>query len=502
MKRSLLALLLLSMFAPLLAQTGLPEDRITEAEVTAHMRFLASDLLAGRRTGSPGIDIAAQYLSSFYASYGLQPAPGMDSYFQAVPYEETTPPPSGAISFDDKVFVQGEDLLLLEAEQLPETKLKYVFASYGIIDEASGRNDYEGINAKGKVVVTYLGLPGEENASVIFASVNDKERWAKEQGAVGLIELYRLRFPWGFMLRYFNKSQINLSADDAGDTGDFFYGWLRDDEGSVGEYFVGKDKGKMTVFCGGSTQRRFTSPNVIGYLPGTDPVLRDEYVILSAHYDHVGVGEQGGGKYDDQDSIFNGSRDNAFGTVALLAAAKSFSQAPPRRSILFVAYSGEELGLLGSSYFADHPVMPLEQAVFNLNTDGAGYNDTEAVSIIGYGRMDIDAQLDSGAAAYGLRIIANPAPEQNLFDRSDNVSLAIKGVPAPCFSPGISGFTKEISKYYHQVADNPETIDFAYLRVFSQAFTHAARLIADRDQRPIWEKDDKYEPAFKQLYGD
>ncbi len=501
MKQRILVLGLLAglLSTSLSAQTGFPEDRLTRNEVSAHMFFLASDELAGRRTGSPGIQIAANYLASHYANLGLQPAPGMDGYFQAVPYEETTPPEAGSIEMFGQTYQQGEDVLFLASPALSNLDAKFVFANYGLKNDTI--NDYEGLNVKGKVVVTYLGLPGEENPGAIFGAVRDKRKWAKEEGAIGMIELYRIRFPWGFALRYFKGSRISLAEEEGNSTSDFFYGWLRDDKGETGEQVVQKKKGTMTVSCPGGLDRRFSSPNVIGYLPGTDSSLRNEFIIISAHYDHVGTGKQGGGSYTKDDSIFNGARDNAFGTVAVLATAKALAANPPRRPVLFICYSGEEVGLLGSSYYADNPVVPLRQTVFNLNCDGAGYNDTGAISIIGYGRIDTDAQLDATAAAFGLRIIANPSPEQNLFDRSDNVSLAEKGVPAPTFSPGVTGFNQAINKYYHQVADNPETIDLDYLRVFCQAFAHSARLIANRDTAPVWVEDDKYAPAARELYG-
>lgn len=473
---------------------------ITEPEVTAHMRFLAADELAGRRTGSEGLEIAAKYLASHFAALGLSPAPGMEGYFQPVPYEEIVPPTTGSLSVNDQTFTHGDNLLFLSGE-FEDQESKYVFAEYGWIDEETGRDDYDGLKVEGKVVVTYLGLPGEENPNVIFSALEKKRELAKERGAIGMIELYRLRFPWAFVIRYFGNARIGLAEEGSNGSDNFFYGWLRDDDGEVGELFVENKKGKLTATSTGGSRRSFSSPNVIAYLPGSDPKLRDEYVILSAHYDHVGVGKQGGGRYTEEDSIFNGARDNAFGTVSLLASAKALAADPPRRSILFIAYSGEEVGLLGSRYYADHPVVPLAQTVCNLNTDGAGYNTTDALTVIGFGRMDIDGELTAGAEAHGLEIIANPAPEQGLFDRSDNVSLAAKGVPAPTIAPGLSSFNAEINRYYHQVADNPESIDFGYLHQFCQAYAHIARLIANRDTAPTWNEGDKYQPAAKELYG-
>lgn len=499
--QTFVTILVMLVSTDLLSQTNFPEDLLTTEEVAAHMNFLASDELLGRRTGSAGIQIAGKYIASHFAANGLSYAPGMDSWYQEVPYEEIIPPSDGTLIYEGQTFTHGENILFMSSPALNIDKAKFVFAGYG--QKTEENNDYEGLNVEGKIVITYLGAPGEENPREIFKSLKQKQAWAKEEGAIGLVELYRLRFPWTFINQYFGKARIGLADEtDRNDSDDFFYAWINDDEGQVATLLSEKGKGNMSVACSGSSNRSFSSPNIIGYLEGTDPILKDEVVICSAHYDHVGAGAQGGGRYSAEDSIFNGARDNAFGTVAVLSAAKAFSQQRPRRSMLFIAYTGEELGLLGSSYYAEHPAFPLNKTVFNMNSDGAGYSDTEAVSILGYGRMSSDDQLDAGASAYNLKIYGNPAPEQGLFDRSDNVSLAVKGVPALTFSPGFDSFNRDINRYYHQVSDNPETIDMDYLRVFCQSFTYTSRLIAERAEAPTWNAGDKYEEAGKALYGE
>jgi Zn-dependent M28 family amino/carboxypeptidase len=136
-----------------------------------------------------------------------------------------------------------------------------------------------------------------------------------------------------------------------------------------------------------------------------------------------------------------------------------------------------------------------------MNSDGAGYNDTTIVSVMGLERTGAKVEIETASKAFGLGVFADPSPEQGLFDRSDNVSFAKEGIPAPTFTPGFKEFTGDIMKYYHQVSDNPETIDFNYLLKFSQAYTYATRLIADRKVAPQWSAGDKYEPAAKKLYG-
>lgn len=290
-------------------------------------------------------------------------------------------------------------------------------------------------------------------------------------------------------------------ADEAAGDDALIYGWIK----NIGqeEVFARLREGEnveVGLSSSGFGKEAIRARNVVGIVEGSDPALRDEYVLLTAHYDHVGVGRQGGGPFTEQDSIFNGARDNAMGTVALLTAARALAQQPPRRSVIILAVTGEELGLLGSNYYADHPLVPLDQTVFNLNTDGAGYNNTEYVSVVGFGRTGTDAAIEAAAAAAGLEVFPNPAPEQNLFDRSDNVAFAKKGVPALTFSPGFTAFDETISKYYHQVADEADAVDMGYLLQYCRAYAHLARLIADADERPQWKAGDKYEAAGKELY--
>ena len=242
----------------------------------------------------------------------------------------------------------------------------------------------------------------------------------------------------------------------------------------------------VEVFNSGLKSERIYASNVLGIVEGSDDSLKNEYVLISAHYDHVGVGKQGGGPYSPQDSIFNGARDNGMGTVALLAAAKSLASHPPKRSVILLACTGEEMGLIGSAYYADHPVIPMDQTVFNLNNDGAGYNTTEAFTVIGFDKTNVTSELETAADVFNFDISKDPAPEQNLYERSDNISFARKGVPAIDFAPGVAAMDEKIFQYYHQVTDDPESIDYEYLLRFCKVFSHTARLIADKMDKPEW----------------
>lgn len=240
------------------------------------------------------------------------------------------------------------------------------------------------------------------------------------------------------------------------------------------------------------------SQNVIGIVEGSDPELRDEYVLLAAHYDHVGVGPATA----EGDSIYNGARDNAVGVATVMAAGKYFSNQPPKRSVILALWTAEELGLIGSRYFTENPVVPLEQIVFNLNIDGAGYNDTTKVTVVGLERTDAESIFESSVQAFDLEAIPSPVPELGLFNRSDNVHFAREGIPAPTFSLGFTAFNEELQYYYHQPTDESDTINFNYVINYARAYILSAQRIANATDAPFWISGDEYEDAGIQLYGD
>jgi hypothetical protein len=479
-----------------------PEFLIEKSEPEAHLRFLASDALQGRRTGEPGNDIAASYIATYLEAYGLKKAPGLDSYFQPIPFDANTPPVSAQLSMNKQNYLQGEDLLILTGNT-EGLKAEAVFANFGWVDEQSDYDDYKELDVKGKIVFVLPGTPDAQDPLSVFNAMKTKRALASKKGAVALIEVYALPFPWEFFKSYFNSETLSMvEGEEAGQAErDLIYGWIKEPDGVNNVKSLKEGKAfKVSLTSQGHQHQRIYSNNVIGIIEGTDPVLKEEYIILTAHYDHVGTGKNGGAAFTPEDSIFNGARDNAMGVSALLTAAKALAKQPVKRSVIVLAVTAEEVGLLGSQYYANHPVIPLEKTVFNINTDGAGYNDVSYVSVVGYGRTGTDGLIDASANIFGLDVYPNPSPEQNLFDRSDNVSFAQKGVPAVSYGPGMTGFTEEIARYYHQAADNPDTIDFDYLHKFCQAFARAARLAGDWEERPWWAEGDKYEAAGKELY--
>ncbi len=491
--------LFLCLLGGAMLQAQHPEFDAGKYETEAHIRFLASDDLQGRRTGSPGNFIAARYIAEQFRAFGVKPAPGSKNFYQHWPLETVVPPRSAALSMGKTVYEHRKDFMFIAGRPI-DMKTTAVFAGHGWVDAESGHDDYKGLDVKGKVVFVITGLPGESSPMAAFNGISSKRKLAEERGAAALIELYRLGFPWPFALQFFGRASNRLGEDASGSMSRIPYGWLKEKGGDpVTEAAKGTPQ-KISISSSGAVEDTRYVPNVVGVIEGSDPALKDEYILLSAHFDHVGTGKDGGGLFTAQDSIFNGARDNAFGTTALLLAARVLAQQPPRRSVILLACNGEEMGLLGSRYYADHPLLPLRQVIFNLNADGAGYNDTKSVSAVGYDRTGVDAWIEAAAAAFQLGVIPDPVPEQGLYDRSDNVSFAAKGVPSICISPGVTGFDEELMRYYHQTADEAASVDMDYLLKYCRAFAHMARLIADSPERPAWKAGDKYEKAGKELY--
>jgi Zn-dependent M28 family amino/carboxypeptidase len=255
---------------------------------------------------------------------------------------------------------------------------------------------------------------------------------------------------------------------------------------------------EIAIQAEGVRRQDIPAQNVLGYIRGADPKLREEYVLLTAHYDHIGASRREGASGD---TIYNGARDNGMGTVALIGAAKALAATPPKRSVIIAAVTGEEMGMLGSRHLAAEPPVPMGNIVYNLNVDGAGYDDTTIVTIVGLDRTTAEPFIKKGAERYGLTAMQVPEENKGLFNASDNVSFASRGVPAPTFSEGFHGFTPEILKYYHKVTDQAdENFNFSYFLKFCKAYTHAARLIADAPIAPFWKEGDPYEQIGKRLY--
>ena len=223
-----------------------------------------------------------------------------------------------------------------------------------------------------------------------------------------------------------------------------------------------------------------SAPNVVGILPGTDPALRDEYIVISAHMDHVGVNGA-----HPRDSIWNGADDDASGTAGVLALAEAFATSPPKRSIIFLTVSGEEHGLWGSEWFTDHPPVPIENFVANLNLDMIGRNWKDSIVVIGQEHSDLGATLHRVAKErpqLGITPMRDPWPQENFFGRSDHYNFARRGVPALFFFNGTH-------EDYHQPSDSPDKIDAEKESRIVKLIYYVAESVANAPTRPKWNQD-------------
>lgn len=472
------------------AQKKKIEKQFDGTAAISHFTYLASDELMGRDPIRPEISLAYNFIAKEFEAAGAKPLPNADGFFQNIPFRLSAPPSKGEIFLGKEAFIQGESLLVLDGPSI-SGKFPLIALGYGLED------DFEGKDVKGKVIICNLGAPNRMNPADLFAVGREKSAMAKKNGAIGLIEVYNVNtLPWNLAVNFLNRPQLTIDAD-SGEEG-IPYLWMKDLKNETFNAVGSGEIPEVELKVEGKVNRQITGKNVIAYVEGKDKTMKNEYLMLSAHYDHIGVGRPDA----SGDSIYNGARDNAVGTVALIKAAKFFAKNPPKRSVLFCAWTAEEKGLLGSAYFADNPLVPLNQIIFNMNIDNGGYNDTSLITVIGLGRTSADFLIEEAVREFDLNPIPDPAPEQGLYDRSDNVNFARKGIPAPTFSLGFTAFDEEISKYYHQPGDHVDNFDLDYALLYWKSYILAAQKIANWEQRPKWNAGDKYEPAAKELYGD
>jgi hypothetical protein len=251
----------------------------------------------------------------------------------------------------------------------------------------------------------------------------------------------------------------------------------------------------------GSVAQDIRLRNVIAFIPGTDPTLRDQYIVLSSHYDHLGVTKHPVIEEGKLDSIYNGARDNASGTTAVIDAARYFGKHPARRSVMFICFTAEEEGLIGSEWYAAHPLVPFNRTVYQLNIDNASYDDTALATLVGLHRTSEDSAIITACAAYGLRVNNDPTGG-SLFFESDNAPLALRGVPAPTYSMGMLAMDSTIFNRYHRLSDETGNMDMNYVVKWIRAYILASRTIANQPDQPRWTPGDPYEKTWKALYPD
>ena len=509
----------------------LPED---QAALKAHVMFLASDAMAGREAGTRDYDIAAQYVAAQFYAAGLRPGGDDGGYLQKVPLVGYKLADKGSAMWTPaggqaQELVFGEDFVPAPVPNARETGLTapVVFVGYGIDAAQYGLADYKGADVRGKIVAflpgTPEGLGGEERA--FFGSAANKAALAAARGAVGAVQIDMPRSggrqrPFATLARYYDAQRVTWANPDgtahAMTPTTPVLGTLS--QGGAAKLF-GKDwaaitkaaaatkprftpvaaKGQMTV-ASKTSFKPMDSSNVIGLIPGSDPKLKDQVVVLSAHLDHIGANEGG-----DGDRINNGALDNAIGIASLIEEAKRFkAAAPPKRTVMFLAVTAEEKGLVGSDYFANHPTVPLSSIVADVNLDMPILTyKFEDMIVFGADRSTLGPIVRKAVGALGLPVSPDPMPEEGIFVRSDHFRFVQKGIPSVFLWPGQAGPGKAavadfMGHRYHRPGDEiDQGIDWSQGPRFVSVNYAIAREIADGPERPVWNKGDYFGTLYK-----
>lgn len=497
-------------------------ERITEAQLRAHLRFVASDLLEGRDTPSRGQAVAAAFLASHLERLGLRPAGDDDTYLQAIALtRRTLDLAKSTLTVAGRPLTPGEDFLPGEHPGVVTGAVVYV--GNGTVLPARGLDPYKGLDVRGKIVVTHRGLPtGIARTDLKGTEGVDWEQTeaaARARGAVGI--LYLPDFPaleeWtAIRARRGQRGALSVDAFTSGGAAPLPSAVLGAKAAGalfMGETISGQEAyqralrrepaapfaltaAKTVRLAVVASEEHVAAHNVVAVLEGSDPRLKEEYVAFGAHYDHLGVAARPDAAGD---AIYNGADDDGSGTVGLLAIAEAFATTTPRpkRSLLFVWHTGEERGLWGSRYFTEHPTVPLDRIVAQLNVDMIGrgrqpdaaaagplaLTDMNAVYVVGSRRLsaELGDLLDRVNAGYHrLRYdYALDAPDDpaQIYERSDHYHYAKHGIPIAFFFTGVHAD-------YHGVDDEIERIDFAKYRTIVQSIYATGRALADAPRRP------------------
>ena len=489
-----------------------------------HITYPASDELEGRATGSEGHRKAARYVAEQYEKLGLVPG-GTEGYLQPVEFEtrRVIEEDSGLELLRNGKTIPlelGRHAFLARSGQTGKTVAgEMVFVGYGLTVPEHDYDDFRGLDVKGKILVGLQGAPaGIPGPLASYYQSGDEARENfRRVGAIGSVGLPNPRLseiPWERMRKLFRFTGMDLSDPElsrnvasqlgvrfntehadlllagSGHTFEELTALDREKKPLPKFPLVGKIRGKVVL-----EQSKLSSDNVIGIRPGDDPELKNEYVLLSAHLDHVGVGEP-----IDGDSIYNGAMDNASGIATLLEAARLLEESAQslRRSVIFPACTGEEKGLLGSRYYASRPTVDINNVVANINLDMfLPLFPLEVVRGYGLGESDLGDRLRAAAENIGIGVQEDPTPERNIFIRSDQYNFIKKGIPALFLGFGFEAETPQAEQRrqwlrtrYHAPSDDlDQPVDREAAAVFNRLMARLAAEIANADERPQWRED-------------
>ncbi|WP_440957962.1 M28 family metallopeptidase [Oceanicaulis sp. LC35] len=511
---------------------------ITEADFAYRISALADDRFEGRGPASEHGEQAATWIAEEMEAIGLEPAGEERGWYQPVPLIESTLDES-ASSFD--ITIDGEPMGLqtnvdvVYWSQNPEEQVsledsELVFVGYGVVAPEYGWNDYEGVDVTGKTVVILINDPGfadpdsglfNGSAMTYYGRWTYKYEEAARQGAEGAIIVHQTApaaYPWGTVQSSWSGPQFTL-ASSAGQERADVQAWITEDKATelfsaldldfaelsaaaISPDFEPVDMGRASMSASlTNSLRTLTSNNVAGMVEGSE--RPDEYVLFMAHWDHIGIRLNFAG--DDQ--IYNGAIDNATGVAALLELAEAYAKAEtaPERSVIFVAVTAEEQGLLGSEYYAQNPLIPLDQTVGGFNFDGIlPIGRTEDIVVIGYGASELEDLLQAEVEADSMYISPDPNPEAGYFYRSDHVTLARRGVPMLYADSGsVSAehgrdYAAQIEtayrlQAYHKPADEFDpNWDMGGFVQSTELMYRVSRQLTDSEDWPNWYEDNEF----------
>ncbi len=513
------------------------ESQIDKQVLLKHIEEISSDKFLGRKPTTKGEEVTISYLVDEYKKLGLLPLNG-DSYLQPLPIVEITPDYPKQLVIKGKngnvVLNHGDDFVAVTKrieDRIEVLNSDIVFAGYGIVAPEYGWNDYEGIDVKNKIVIVMVNDPGYATKDSTLFTGNRMTyygRWtykyeeAARQGAAGILIIHEdgaASYPWGVVQNGRMGSQLVIDDGKKNGSACKFEGWITlnkakemfslaglnlDDElkRAAQKGFKSRPLGLTTSLMMKNKLTFLTTNNVLGYFPGSE--RPDEFVFYMAHWDHFG--------YDStlttEDKIFNGAVDNATGVAGILTIAKAIKDLPvkPKRSTVFFAITMEEFGLLGSNYYVNHPLVPLEKTVAAINLDGLNiFGPTKNFSVIGLGLSELDNYIKEEAGKMGKSLMSEMNPEAGSYFRSDHFNFAKVGVPAVYLSAGNEHMTqpkdfmekassKWVRENYHKVTDNydPASWNFEGMMEQLQFIYNVSTHVINGTTFPQWNENAPY----------
>ena len=509
------------------------ESQISATVLKKHIAILANDSLLGRKPFTLGETKTIRYIREQFRQLGLEPANG-GRYYQDVPLVEINSQVTKGLEISGSgtpLQLQYEkDFVALSEQEVPEIRLKaapLVFAGFGVVAPEYHWNDYAGLDVKGKVVIVLVNDPGFHSGQPDFFKGDTMTyygRWtykyeeAARQGAAGVLIVHQTApasYPWGVVQSSFSGAQLYLQDPQKHLDRCKMEGWityetaqkLLERGGISGDFTtLARKQGfkavplhqKLTVHI--NNQIRYNkSHNVAGLLKGS--TRPDEYIIYSAHWDHFGIGRPVAG-----DSIYNGAIDNASGVASMLAIAQAFTRlpSPPKRSLLFLAVTSEEQGLLGSAYYAAHPLFPLNKTVADINLDAMGsYGATQDIVVTGLGQNHLEDEVQALAKRDSLTVRGDLNPSSGGYFRSDHFSFAKVGVPAIDVHNGLKSLSHDSAwtraqrarggQTYHQPSDEYDsTADYTGMVQVSRLLYELGYRLSSENSFPGWKTGSEF----------